>query len=71
MAQGLDLERELHGPVSKFQILGFQLFKQVPVVMPVPGIGIAAPAGAAGPRKVVNRGRFLPVGQADASYLTH
>jgi hypothetical protein len=71
MAQGLNLERELYGPVSKLQILGFQPFEQVPIVTPVPSVGIGSRARSAGPRKLVNRSGFLPVRYADASYPTH
>ncbi len=61
MAQGLNLERELDGPASKFQILGFQPFEQGPVVTSFPSVGIGSRAGSAGPRKLVNRSGFLPV----------
>jgi hypothetical protein len=67
----LNLERELDGSASEFQILGFQPFEQFPVVTPFPSIGIGSRAGSAGPRELVNRSGFLPVVQADASYLTH
>jgi hypothetical protein len=59
MAQGLNLERELYGPVSKFQILCFQSFDQVPALAHFSTVGIGSRAGRAGPRKLVNRSGFL------------
>jgi hypothetical protein len=50
MAQGLNLERELYGPVSKFQILCFQSFDQVPALAHFSTVGIGSRAGRAGPR---------------------
>jgi hypothetical protein len=62
--QGLYLEHELYGPVSKLQILRFQSLEQVPVE-------VRSPAGPAGPRKLENGSGFLPVRNASASYPTH
>jgi hypothetical protein len=61
MAQGLNLERELYGPVSKFQILCFQSFDQVPALAHFSTVGIGSRAGRPGPRKLVNGSGFLPI----------
>jgi hypothetical protein len=70
-AQGLNLERELYCPVSKFQILCFQSFEQVPALAHFSTVGIGSRAGRAGPRKLVNRSGFLLIKEASASYHTH
>jgi hypothetical protein len=62
--QGLNLERELHGPASQRQIFGFQTFDQVSVVA-----FFDWPAGLAGPRKLDNGSGFFAVRYAD--YTTH
>jgi hypothetical protein len=59
MAQDFNLERELCGPISKFQILCFQSFEQVPVLAHFSTVGIGSRAGPAGPPKLVNGSRFL------------
>jgi hypothetical protein len=71
MAQGLNLKRELYCPVSKFQILCFQSFEQVPALAHFSAVGIGSRAGRAGPRKLVNGSGFLLVKEASASYHTH
>ena len=58
-AQDLNLERELYGPVSKFQILCFQSFNQVPALAHFSTVGIGSRAGRAGPSKLVNGSGFL------------
>jgi hypothetical protein len=76
MAQGLNLERELYCPVSKFQILCFQSFEQVPALAHFSTVGIGSRAGRAGPSKLVNGSGFngsgfLLIKEASASYHTH
>jgi hypothetical protein len=71
MAQGLNLKRELYCPVSKFQILCFQSFEQVPALAHFSAVGIGSRAGRAGPSKLVNRSGFLLIKDASASYHTH
>jgi hypothetical protein len=67
----LNLERELYCPVSKFQILCFQSFEQVPALAHFSTVGIGSRAGRAGPRKLVNGSGFLLIKEASASYHTH
>jgi hypothetical protein len=66
--QGLNLERKLNSPVSKLQVLGFQAFKHALVLT---SFAINSWAGATGPRKLENGGRFLAVREASASYPAH
>ena len=57
-AQDLNLERELYGPVSKFQILCFQSFHQVPALAHFSTVGIGSRAGRARSQQARERKRI-------------
>jgi hypothetical protein len=64
----LNLKRELYGPVSKLQILGFQTLKQVSVVA---AVAVGSRDSLAGPRKLENQSGFFPISQVGASCCAH
>jgi len=59
MAQDLNLERELRGPISKFQIFCFQSFEQVPALAHFSTGRIDSWARPPGPPELVNGSGFL------------
>jgi hypothetical protein len=59
MAQDFNLERKLCGPISKFQILCFQSFEQVPALAHFSTGRIDSWARPPGPPELVNGSGFL------------